>query len=164
MRYQEIMEAKPSSVQVPNKSGTYKRFTSLNAPGVDAWKQSYDKLKGLTPEERTLAKQQKLEQQQKFNAWLMDKIESAMSSAMDGGDPIDTLIPAMDKYNLDIQDIDKLMKKNGYKHGLYQELAIMWNDAQQDNIHDANNGHQQDNNQFYSIKNSQVIPTPNPFQ
>jgi hypothetical protein len=162
------MEAKPNSVQVPNKSGTFKRFTSLKAPGVDEWRNSVDKPKGPSREERAaqraIEKQQKAEQQQKFNRWLMNKVEMAMGSAMDGLDPMDTLASTMDKYNLDVQDIDNLMKKNGYKHGLYQELAIMWDETQQDQIYDAQHGHIQDSNQFYTIRNGQVIPTDNPFK
>lgn len=43
--FETISEAGPASVQVKNKSGTYKRFKSMTSPGVEEWKNSEDKPK-----------------------------------------------------------------------------------------------------------------------
>lgn len=168
MKISELFEAKPNSVQVKNKSGSYKRFKSMSSPGVDEWARSYDepKKEKLSPEQRRANREkekQDAENQMRDIAW---EAEMFMASALDGVDPDDKLSRLQRRLDIDMEDIDKAVKKYGsYKKDFYGSLAMMWSETQADHVHDAKNGHMDDNSQYYSVdKDGNVTPARNPWK
>lgn len=170
MKVQDLFEAsKANSVQVKNKSGTFKRFKSMTSPGVAEWRNSYDepakpKREKMSPEDKA-AKREQMDKDERDRSIVWD-CEMAAASALDGIDPSDKLARIQRKYDVDMDYIDTLFKKRHKAKGFYDYLATMWDDTAADHIHDAKNGHVDDNSQFYSVDKDGVAikPAKNPWK
>lgn len=98
-----------------------------------------------------------------FEIWR--KASAAISNSFPDGDPIDHLLSFMNRYNLSMDDIDRAVRKHEkVKGGFYAWLAGMWDDTQGDQIHDAKNGHIDDNSPFYHVEGDKIVPADNPWK
>lgn len=100
---------------------------------------------------------------------IFEKVQNAIGSMFDGGDPIDQLIPWMKKTGVTMDDIDRAVKKHvgrGKKiYGMHAWMADTWADMAADQIYDAENGHVDNNNQFYKVsKDGAITPNKNPWK
>jgi hypothetical protein len=147
-----------SSVQVPNKSGTYKRFRNLNQSGVEAWRESYDAPKRQTAAERKAINDLKLQA-------LYQAADNALGYACDGGDPIDQLGPYMRKHGFTMEDVNRLYRKH-HRKNYYEHLEALWDDLANAEIADAKVSplYRQEGSEFYKVKNGEVIPKANPWK
>ena len=171
MKVTELFEAKANSVQIKNKSGTYKRFKSMTSPGADEWANSYDEpvkptREKLTDEQKAVKREQARKDREKLErdiAWEADMIAA---SALDGIDPSMKLQRLQRKYGVDMDYIDRIVKKrNKPAKDFYHHLAMMWDDTAADHIFDAKNGHIDDNSQFYRVeKDGEIKPESNPWK
>lgn len=155
-KYIQIVEAAGYSVQVKSLDGVFKRFKSLDTPDAQAWRTSYAPKPPSKP-----TKPAKLTA---FDVW--SKVELAISNSFPDCDPIDLLLPWMDRNKIDMSTIDAVVRKHnkGVK-GLYDLLGQIWDDMQGDQLHDASNGHIDDSSPFYSVSDDAVvIPKSNPWR
>lgn len=161
MKVIELLEAsKASSVQIKNKGGFYKKFKSMSAPGAEEFRNSWD-----DPNK----KPEKPEKAPKItDADIMSRVDGALGSAMDGVDPMDTIGRWMEKNNIDMDRVDKVVNKSEkIKTGLYGYIASAWDDLQADRVSDAKHSKNKDDhesNEFYRIKDGKVIPSQNPWK
>lgn len=147
----------PSTVQVPNQSGTFKKFRSLNANGVRDWQLSCDAPK--------VVKQKKLTKKE-LDAMILDRGDEAIGSSFPDGDPIDHLYRFMSKHNICMEDFDRVFNKHyKIKTGFYGYLANIWDDQQRDAISDARSGSTQldSYSNYYYLKAGELVLRQNPW-
>lgn len=171
MKVTELFEAKPNSVQIKNKSGTYKRFKSMTAPGASEWAKSYDepakpKRQKMTDEEKAAKRAAAKEEKQKLEFKIDTELNMIAAQTLDGVDPSHKLERVQRRYDIDMDDIDRIVRKhNKGTKGFYDMLADMWDDTAGDHVHDAKNGHVDDNSPFYSVdKDGNIKPESNPWR
>lgn len=155
---------------VPNMMGVYKKFKDPYSKTAELWRRSTSKTEPqtkrvkLTAEEKAQRKADRIKLQMKHDRWLYEKAQDAFAYAMDGGHPHDRFRVVFERYNLTMDDVDKVLRKiDKTKKGFYAQLAEMWSDTQGDQLHDAKNGHIDDNNQFYRVIDGEIIPEDNPW-
>jgi hypothetical protein len=100
---------------------------------------------------------------------IFTKVQDAVGSMFDGGDPIDQLIPWMKKTGVTMDDIDNAVKKNvgrgKKKYGMNDWMVDTWADMAADQIYDAENGYVDANNRFYMVsKDGTITPNKNPWK
>lgn len=100
MRYYELTEAGPSSVQVPNLDGTYKKFKSLNDPDVISWKNSHN----------PPSKQEIKQQLQKTISKVANIIQTEVAAVYPDADPYDFIEIKLKQYGLPESLWDKYIK------------------------------------------------------
>jgi hypothetical protein len=79
---------------------------------------------------------------------LYQKGLDAIGDSFPDGDPIDRLGPWLSKQGFDFEDMNKAFRKHE-KKDFYAYLAHMWEDMARDQLHDAKNGHADENSVFY---------------
>lgn len=81
------------------------------------------------------------------------------------GDPSDSVAPWLRQHGLTMADVDKAFKKNG-KTDMYGYIASMWDELAADALHDANNGHVDDNSPYYQTgsKGEVIRKNRNPWK
>lgn len=104
---------------------------------------------------------------------IYQRVENAVNASFADGDPIDHLIPYMERNGLTMEDIDRAVRKHeGLKRGgLYTWLAGMWDDFQADTISDVRSALKskrkpdlQWEGKFFTIEGDKVEPTENPWK
>lgn len=135
MKVTELLVEAPMklvSVQIKNNAGVHKKFKSFDSPGAAEWARSWD-----TSAEKP--KKTKAEKPKKItDGEISDMADSAMSSALDGVDPMDTLGRWMEQNGIDMDDVNRVVnKEQKLKGGLYAYIASAWQDMQNDNGEDS---------------------------
>jgi hypothetical protein len=99
-----------------------------------------------------------------------DKVMDAIGNTFPDGDPIDHLIPALRKMGVreyDVGDaIEKAMKKHGRgveKKGMYDYMAVMWDEMARDAMYDAKNGHEA-REPFVRMEDGKPVLQDNPWK
>ncbi len=92
------------------------------------------------------------------------KVVDVIGNSFPDGDPIDYLIPYMEKNGITMKEINAAVRK--YERvDFYQYLSRLWDESAADQIHDAKNGHIDDNSPFYNVdKNQNIVPAQNPWK
>jgi hypothetical protein len=100
------------------------------------------------------------------------KVERAVESMFDGVDPIDQLIPWMERTGITMDDINRAVAKyegrGKKKFGMYDWMKEMWNDTAADRAADARHqiaaGQEPDDSEFYNVdKNNKVTVISSPW-
>ena len=133
MKVQDLLEApmKLNSVQIKNKMGVYKKFKSFDAPGAAEWSQNWDETADK-PKKKTASKPKITDDD------ISNMADDAMSSALDGVDPMDTLGDWMETNGIDMDDINRVVnKEQKLKGGLYAYIARSWAEMQNDRGEDS---------------------------
>jgi hypothetical protein len=170
MKVTELFEAKPSSVQIKNKSGSYKRFKSMSSPGAAEWAASHDepvkKRQKMSDEERKDKRAKAQEAKRQLEYQIDTELSMIAAQALDGSDPSFKLERIQRKYEIDMDAIDRIIRKfNKGTKGFYDYLADMWDDTAGDHVHDAKQGHVDDNSPFYRVdKDGNIKPESNPWR
>ena len=128
------------------------------------------------------AKNAKLERERNAPAKLSseqiwNKVETVIGNTFPDGDPIDHLIPWMEKTKVTMDQINAAVKKHAKAKDMYAYLADMWDDMASDAMHDANmmlnKGKIPDHNPFVDIINKdhhgftgkeKAVKRPNPWK
>lgn len=108
MRYHELSEAGPSSVQVPNLDGTYKKFKSLNDPDVITWRNSHNPPSKQDIKTQELATKQ--QQIQKTISKVANIIQSEVAAVYPDSDPYDFIETKLKQFGLPESLWDKYIK------------------------------------------------------
>jgi hypothetical protein len=96
---------------------------------------------------------------------IFKQVETSVGNSFPDGDPIDHLIPWMEKNSVTMDQIDAAVKKHAKPaKSMYGYLAIMWDDTSSDAMHDAQNGHIDSNSPFYRMENDKPVKNPNPWK
>lgn len=157
------------------------RVSEIVVEGNDAYsrwaKQKAAENKARMKKEQDEIKRQRKEFEKRLNgeasskskkpdsAEIWRKVEDAAGAAFPDSDPIDRLIPYMEKFGLIIDDLDAAVKKHGGAKSFNDYLAQMWDDYANDQMADADNGHIDYNSQFYSVDDEENIKkNPNPWK
>lgn len=134
------------TVVVRNKDGVGKRFPSrkVDSPEADIWRNSSNK------------KDDKIGKKDLDRDFYF-RVISAVSSSFPDGDPLDHIQPFMRRNGLDIDDVNRVMKKfEKVSYDTY--LANMWDDYASDAVADAKmelkSGRLPQQSSFYKIENT----------
>lgn len=167
MKVNELITEAPMkavSVQIKNKMGVYKKFKSFESPGAREWSQSWDET-----DKPKKVKPAKVDKPAKISDHdISGMADQAMSSALDGIDPADTLGNWMNKTGVSMDDIDRVVnKEQKIKGGLYAYIARSWQDMQADIVHDAgvvlSKGKKPESSEFYDVVNNKIVKSQNPW-
>lgn len=118
-------------VIVRNKDGVAKRFPAnrANSAAAEAWRNSSKK---PAPKEKTDKKAAKDE----LDRELHRRVTNAISSSFPDGEPLDRVESFLRLHDLDIKDVDRVMKR--FEKNTYTGyLADMWDDFAADSVADA---------------------------
>lgn len=143
---------------------------------TDAEKAAREAIKKLEREDAKLEREKnaptKLTSDQIWN-----KVETVISNTFPDGDPIDHLIPWMEKNKVTMDVINAAVKKHAKVKDMYAYLASMWDDMASDAMHDANmmlnKGKVPEFNPFIDIVNrdhqgftgkEKAVKNPNPWE
>jgi hypothetical protein len=150
-----IRASKPASLDeawkviVRNKDGVEKRFPAnkVKSAEADEWRNSSKKPAASEKTDKAAAKDE-------LDRELHRRITNAISSSFPDGEPLDRVESFMRKNDLDIKDVDRVMKRfekttyNGY-------LADMWDDFAADSASDAKaelaRGHVPQDSPFFRV-------------
>lgn len=139
-------------VIVRNKDGVEKRFPAnkVKSAEADEWRNSSKK---PAPKEKTDKSASKAAKEE-LDRELHRRITNAISSSFPDGEPLDRVESFLRRHDLDIKDVDRVMKRfekttyNGY-------LADMWDDFASDSVADAKadlaNGHVPQDSAFFRV-------------
>lgn len=99
-----------------------------------------------------------------------DKAITAIGNTFPDGDPIDHLIGPLKRMGVPEYSIgeyiDKAMKKHGHgveKQGMYDYLAVMWDEQARDAMFDAKNGHEA-REPFVRMEDGKPVLQSNPWK
>jgi hypothetical protein len=70
----------------------------------------------------------------------------------------------MERHGIGVEHINRALRKTGRAKSYDKWMADMWDDCAGDRLHDARNGHVDDNSPFYRLENDTVVPNPNPWK
>lgn len=174
---------------VMNKRGQSKKFAKMDGwwekpEAVKAWQQASTdpkedrrldreaatRQKGYERAERALAKKPVIDLKAVY-----DKAIQVIGNTFPDGDPIDTMIPWLERRG--VQDyqigetIDAAFKKHGHgaeKNGMYSYMANMWDemsaDVLQDAIQSVKAGKLPERSPFLDFNGDKITKAPNPWK
>jgi hypothetical protein len=186
MKVTEILsEVTKGNWKISNLMGWEKVFKDEQSPAAQAWMKNRDKKpasvtklsdyeKSMRAFDKLMAKQAK-DADKKMKAIRSDddaifkRVENAIESMFDGVEPIDHLIPWMDRTGVTMDDIDRAVAKHEgrgkKKYGMYDWMADMWEDRCSDQMSDAKHGGADPNSEFYTIeKDGKITKSQNPWK
>lgn len=103
----------------------------------------------------------------KLENHLYAKAMDAVGQSFPDGDPMEMILPWMNRNNLTIKDLDRVFKKHdGVTFHKY--LAVMWDQYAGQAVFDAEHGHVDHNSAFYTVKKGEdktrFERLPNPWK
>lgn len=97
-----------------------------------------------------------------FKIWM--KVSGVVGDCFPDGDPIDELIPYMERTGITMKEINRAVKEHSGSKSYNSYLRDLWKDTAADQVHDARNGHVDPHSPFYTVEaNGRIKPTPNPW-
>jgi hypothetical protein len=135
---------------------------------ADALQKKLDKQEWNRKYGKAAQRKKSKEERAALDVALLNKVENAISNSFPDGDPMDWFVGFLEKHNLDLSDVDRVMKKQyGRTYDQYQ--IDMWDSFAADSEHDANmmisQGQDPGSSPFWSWdgKSPKVELEPNPW-
>lgn len=100
---------------------------------------------------------------------VFNKVETVIGNTFPDGDPIDHLIPWMEKTGVTMDQINAAVKKHGKAKDMYAYLAGMWDDSQSGAVYDAEmavkkNEKPQEPSVFFYFDGEKIVKNSNPWK